>query len=54
MFSLFKKKSEKEKLQYRYRKLTEGAHRLAHIYHKESDDKLFEAQRIMDHIKRMD
>ena len=54
MFSPFKKKTEKEKLQDRYRELTQGAHRLSHIYHKESDNKLFEAQRIMDQIKRMD
>ena len=54
MLSFFKKKTEKEKLQVRYRELTEGAHRLSHIYHKESDNKLFEAQRIKDQIKRLD
>ena len=53
MLRLFKKKSEKEKLQQRYNFLMAEAHRLSHIYRRHSDTKLYEAERIMDQIIRM-
>ncbi len=54
MIELFRKRSEKEKLLIRYKKLMEGAHRLSHIYRRQSDEKISEAERIMDRITRMD
>ena len=54
MFGLFKKKSEKQKLQERYKKLMEEAHKLSHTNRKLSDIKVFEAERIMDQIERLD
>ena len=53
MLGLFKKKTEKEKLQERYKKLMADAHKLSHVYRKQSDEKIFEAEKIMDQIERM-
>ena len=53
MLGLFKKKTEKEKLQDRYKKLMEDAHKLSHVYRKQADEKIFEAEKIMDQIERM-
>ena len=44
MFGLFKKKSEKEKLQEQYKKLLKEAHRLSKTNMKMSDQKTFEAE----------
>lgn len=46
MFSLFKKKSEAEKLQEQYKKLLSEAHRLSTIDRKASDQKMAEADEI--------
>ena len=51
MLSIFKKKSEKEILQKKYRKLMEEAHRLSHINRTQSDLKVFEAEEV---LKRLD
>lgn len=46
MFGLFKKKSEKEKLQEQYEKLTKEAFILSKTNRKASDEKTAEADRI--------
>lgn len=46
MFGLFKKKSEKEKLQLAYRNLLREAHQLSHSNRKAADIKLAEAEEI--------
>lgn len=51
MFGLFKKKSEKEKLQEQYKKLMEEAHRLSTTDRKLSDEKVYEAEQIMKKIE---
>jgi hypothetical protein len=43
MFGIFKKKSEKEKLQQRYERLLKEAHDLSSTNRKESDRKTYEA-----------
>ena len=43
MFGIFKKKSEKEKLQQRYEKLLKEAYDLSSTNRKESDRKTYEA-----------
>ena len=43
MFGIFKKKSEKEKLQQRYEKLLKEAYTLSSTNRKESDKKTYEA-----------
>nr|MBX2829459.1 Lacal_2735 family protein [Flavobacteriaceae bacterium] len=47
MLGLFKKKSEKQKLQEQYEKLLKEAHRLSTSNRKLSDQKVFEAEEIM-------
>lgn len=51
MFGLFKKKSQKEILQEKYKKLMEEAHRLSTTNRKLSDDKVFQAEEV---LKQMD
>ena len=51
MFNLFKKKSEKEILQKKYEKLMKEAHVLSSTNRKLSDDKVFEAEKV---LKQMD
>ncbi|MGF1560252.1 MAG: Lacal_2735 family protein [Flavobacteriaceae bacterium] len=51
MFGLFKKKSQKEILQEKYKKLMEDAHRLSTTNRKLSDDKVFQAEEV---LKQMD
>jgi hypothetical protein len=51
MFGLFKKKSEKEKLQEQYRKLLEEAHRLSTMDRKASDLKTAEAEEVLRRIE---
>lgn len=53
MLGLFKKKSEKEKLQEKYRKLTAEAYRLSHTNRKLGDEKLAEAEDVMQQISKL-
>lgn len=53
MFGLFKKKSEKEKLQAQYEKLLKEAHNLSTTNRKMSDQKTFEAEAIMKQLERI-
>lgn len=53
MFGLFKKKSEKEKLQEQYAALLKEAHRLSTTNRKMSDQKAFEAEEIMKQIEKL-
>lgn len=53
MFGLFKKKSEVEKLQQKYKKLMEEAHRLSTTNRSASDDKSFEANEVLKEIDRL-
>ncbi len=54
MFGLFKKKSEKEKLQETYAKLLKEAHTLSTTNRKLSDEKVFQAEEIMKKIDQLD
>jgi hypothetical protein len=53
MLGLFKRKSEKEKLQDQYRKLLEEAHRLSTTDRKASDLKTAEAEELLKRIEAM-
>ena len=53
MFGLFKKKSETEKLQLKYKKLMEEAHRLSTTNRSASDDKTFEANEVLKEIEKL-
>ena len=53
MFGLFKKKSDKEKLQERYRKLMEEAHNLSHSNRQKADAKVFEAEVVMKQLEEL-
>jgi len=53
MFGLFKKKTEKEKLQEQYEKLSKEAYRLSSTNRKMSDQKTFEANEIMDQLEKL-
>ena len=50
MIGLFKKKSEKEKLQDQYAKLMAEAHKLSTTNRKLSDEKVAEAEEVMKQI----
>ena len=50
MFGLFKKKSEKEKLQEKYEKLLKESYELSKTNRKESDKKAYEADLIAKKI----
>ena len=50
MFGLFKKKSEREKLQEKYEKLMREWHALSSINRSKSDEKYAEAQEILKQI----
>jgi len=54
MFGLFKKKSEKEKLQEQYEKLLKEAHQLSTSNRKLSDQKAFEAEEVMKKLEQLD
>ena len=54
MFGLFKKKSEKEKLQAQYAKLLKEAHNLSTTNRKLSDLKVFEAEEVMKQLEKLD
>jgi len=47
---LFKRKSEKEKLQDKYAKLMAEAHKLSTTNRKQSDEKVAEAEEVMKKI----
>ena len=53
MFGLFKKKTEKEKLQEKYQKLMKEAYTLSNSNRIESDKKYAEADVIMKQIEAM-
>lgn len=50
MFGLFKKKSEVEKLQDKYKKLMEDAYKLQSVNRSDSDQKYLEADNILKQI----
>ncbi|MDO6596960.1 Lacal_2735 family protein [Oceanihabitans sp. 2_MG-2023] len=51
MFGLFKKKSEKEKLQEKYNKLMKEWHQLSSVNRAESDKKYEEANAVIEQIE---
>ena len=53
MLGLFKKKSEKARLQEKYEKLLHEAHKLSTVNRKLSDQKTFEAEEVMKQLERM-
>jgi hypothetical protein len=53
MFNLFKKKSEIEILESKFRKLTEEAYQLSKINRTKSDAKYAEADQVMQEISRI-
>ena len=53
MFGLFKKKSEVEKLEIKYKKLLEEAHRLSTSNRSLSDEKMYEANEILKKIDKI-
>lgn len=53
MFSLFKKKSAKEKLAIRYKLLMSEAHKLGVSNRKLSDQKVFEANEVMKELEKL-
>ena len=53
MFGLFKKKSQKDLLEKKYRKLMEEAHRLSTTNRKLSDEKVFEAEEVMKQLEKI-
>ena len=52
MFGIFKKRSEKEKLQVKYQQLKEKAFKMSKINRKESDKLEVEAQKILDILEK--
>ena len=54
MFGLFKKKTEQEKLQEKYKQLMKEWHGLSTINRSESDKKYAEAQEIMSKLESFD
>jgi DnaJ-domain-containing protein 1 len=53
MFGLFGKASPAEKLEKKYRKLLEEAHRLSHIDRAKSDLMMAEAEEVMKEMERL-
>jgi len=54
MFGLFRKKTEKDSLHKKYKKLMNEAHQLSTTNRKKSDEKVFEAEEIMKQIVKLD
>tara|TARA_B110001450_G_scaffold207266_1_gene197589 strand:+ start:642 stop:809 length:168 start_codon:yes stop_codon:yes gene_type:complete len=54
MFGLFKKKTEKEKLQIQYKQLLKEAYELSSTNRKLSDQKNYEADQILNKINNID
>ncbi|TNF41695.1 MAG: Lacal_2735 family protein [Cytophagales bacterium] len=53
MFGLFKKKTEKEKLQETYKKLLSEAHKLSHSNRTAADKMMAEAEEIAKKIEKL-
>jgi len=53
MFKIFKKKTELEKLNDQYAKLTKEAHTLSTVDRKKSDAKIAESEAIMKRMKEL-
>jgi len=53
MFGLFKKKSEEDKLQDKYKKLMEEAYKLQSINRSDSDQKYLEADAVLKEIEAL-
>ena len=53
MFGLFKRKTERERLQEKYAQLMEEAYNLSSVNRKLSDDKVYEAESIMKRIENL-
>ena len=53
MFGLFKKKTERERLQDRYAQLMEEAYNLSSSNRRLSDEKVYEAESIMRRIENL-
>ncbi len=53
MFGLFKKKSEREKLEEQYKKLLEQSYKLSHTNRREADLKAAEAGEILKKIEAL-
>ena len=54
MFGIFKRKTEKEKLLIRYKKIKDEAFRLSKIDRRKSDEKEKEANDILDAINKIE
>tara|TARA_B100001250_G_C19528710_1_gene669340 strand:- start:557 stop:733 length:177 start_codon:yes stop_codon:yes gene_type:complete len=54
MFGIFKRKTEKEKLLVRYKKIKDEAYRLSKIDRRKSDEKEKEANDILDAIDNIE
>ena len=54
MFGLFKRKTETEKLQIRYKKLMAEWHNLSSIDRAASDEKYAEAQEVLTQIEKLE
>lgn len=53
MFGIFKKKSEKEKLQEQYQKLQKESFNLSTTNRKLSDQKAYEAEEVMKQLEKL-
>ncbi|MEM8893622.1 MAG: Lacal_2735 family protein [Bacteroidota bacterium] len=53
MLGLFKKKSEKEKLEEKYRKLIDESYKLSHTNRSASDQKAAEADAVLKQIEAL-
>jgi hypothetical protein len=53
MFGMFKKKTEKEKLQEKYQKLQKESFNLSTTNRKLSDKKAFEAEEVMKQLEKL-
>lgn len=54
MFGLFKKKTQKDKLQQQYKKLLEEAFTLSTSNRKMSDQKIYEAEQLLAQMESLD
>lgn len=54
MFGLFKSKSPVEKLQEKYKKLTEESYKLSHTNRRASDEKAAEAEQVLKEIEKLE
>ncbi|MBI6119652.1 Lacal_2735 family protein [Salegentibacter maritimus] len=53
MFRLFRKKSKVEKLEVKYKKLLEEAHQLSTTNRSKSDEKMYEANEVLEEIEEI-